>query len=123
MTLQKLGGDFTVCKLENIDHVDFTRGYIFLSKTDDEISLVCETAHTPPHTIHSEPNWKGLKVAGILDFGMIGVIARISGILAEAGISIFVVSTFNTDYVFVKAENYDRCVEVLVCGGFVVGTP
>ncbi|MCL2286795.1 MAG: ACT domain-containing protein [Firmicutes bacterium] len=120
MELKKLKQDFAVCKLANRDNVDFTGEYVFLCKTDDEISLVCEAAHVPTGAIAVESGWKGLKIAGVLDFGMVGIIAKISNILAQAGISVFVVSTYNTDYIFVKAENYEKCVHELVCNGYVV---
>ena len=109
MKLQKLTCDFTVCKIATITHV--AGEFVFL--TDDEILLVCESAHVPQNAVATEPNWKGLKIAGVLDFGMIGVIAKVSNILARAGVSIFVVSTYNTDYIFVKAENYGKCIKKL----------
>jgi len=120
MELIKLSGDFSVCKIKSPEQIDFSQEFVFLSKTDDEISLVCDSFRVPPGTIDYEPNWKGLKISGVLDFGMIGVIAKISNILAEAGISIFVISTYNTDYVFVKAENYDKCTYELMRSGYVV---
>ena len=120
MELRKLKGNFTVCKLDKLDKVDFEREFVFLSKTDDEISLLCESEFVPQDTIAIEVGWKGLKISGILDFGMVGVISRISGLLAEAGISVFVVSTYNTDYIFVKAENFDESARVLVCNGYEV---
>ena len=118
MELKKLKQDFTICQIQSLDHVDFSRKFAFLSKTDDEISLLCESAYVPPNATASEPNWKGLKISGILDFGMVGVIAGISNILASAGISIFVVSTFNTDYIFVKEKNFDKCLQELAQAGY-----
>ena len=114
MELQKIECEFSVCKIDHIEQVDFTREFIFLSKTSDEISLVCKAEYTPPGVISCEPGWKALKISGVLDFGMIGVIAKISNILAEAKIGIFVVSTFNTDYIFIKTESFDRAVEELI---------
>ena len=120
MKLQKLEGDFAVCKVAAIDQIDFTRDFVFLAKTPDEISLVCEEAHVPPDAIEVEAGWKALKVAGVLDFGLIGIIAKISSILAEAGISIFVVSTYNTDYILLKSENFDSGLRALVDSGYIV---
>ena len=120
MELQKLNQDFTVCKIDNIDKVDFTREFVFLSKTDDEISLVCESTSVPSTVIASEADWKALKISGILDFEMLGVISKISSILAEESISIFVVSTYNTDYILVKTVNFDKCVQTLVCNGYII---
>jgi len=110
--------DFTVSKIESIAQVDFSQTNVFLSKTSDEISLVCESVHTPSETIASEPGWKALKVSGVLDFGMVGVIARISNVLAEAGISIFVVSTYNTDYILLKAKVLEKGIQVLSSNGY-----
>ena len=120
MELQKLDQDFTVCKIDSIDKVDFTRDFVFLSKTDDEISLVCESAFVPSTVIASEAGWKALKISGILDFGMLGVISKISSLLAKEGISIFVVSTYNTDYILVKAASFDKCVQTLACNGYTI---
>ena len=120
MELQKLECDFTVCKINDIAQIDFAREFIFLSKTDDEISLVCESAYTPADVIASEPGWSALKISGILDFSMIGVIAKIANILASADISIFIVSTYNTDYIFIKNENFDKSAQTLICNGYVV---
>ncbi|MCL2864737.1 MAG: ACT domain-containing protein [Lachnospiraceae bacterium] len=120
MELQKITCDFNICKVSHIDQIDFTQEFVFLSKTSDEISLVCETKHTPPNITKSEPGWKALKVSGVLDFGMIGVIAKISNLLAKAEISIFVVSTYNTDYIFLKAEDFNKGVQVLIHNGYVI---
>ena len=120
MELQKIAADFTICKLEDLNQIDFTREFVFFAKTDDEISVVCESAYAPPTAIISEAGWKALKVSGILDFGLIGVIAKIATILADAGISIFVVSTYNTDYILVKAENFARSVQTLTDNGYTI---
>jgi len=111
--------DFAVCKISTAENVDFSREFVFISKTDDEISLVCESAYTPVDATACETGWRGLKVSGILDFSMVGVIAKIAGLLADAGISIFVISTYNTDYVLIKSERLDDCVQVLERGGYV----
>ena len=120
MELIKLEGEFAVCKIENLAEVDFAKKFVFLSKTDDEISLLCQVEFVPQTAVAVEAGWQGLKISGILDFGMIGVISKISGLLAEAGISVFVVSTYNTDYIFVKAETIDKCIQVLTCNGYEV---
>ena len=100
--------------------IDFTRDFIFLSKTDDEISLVCESAYAPDNAVISEPDWKALKISGILDFGLTGVIAKISGLLAEANISVFVISTYNTDYILLKSANFDNGVKILADNGYII---
>jgi len=118
MELQKIEYNFSVCKIDQIDHVDFTREFVFLSKTSDEISLVCETDYVPPNAIASESGWKALKISGVLNFGLIGVIAKISKILAENEVAIFVVSTYNTDYILMKIESFDKGVKALALNGY-----
>ena len=118
MELEKLDYDLSVCKLSGIDMIDFTRNICFLAITPDEISLVCESDHVPPNTIEIENGWKALKLSGVLDFSLIGVVAKISNILAEAKISIFVVSTYNTDYILLKAENFNKGIQVLMQEGY-----
>ena len=116
--IQKIDQDFTVCKIDDIAQVDFARDFTFLLKTPDETSLVCESANVPADAIQSEAGWKALKIAGVLEFGLIGIIAKIANILAEAEISIFVVSTYDTDYILLKSENYDRGIQKLVNNGY-----
>lgn len=120
MELQKIECDFTICKIDKVESIDFMREFVFISKTDDEISLVCESAYVPNNATASESGWKALKISGILDFGMIGIISNIANALTEAGISIFVVSTYNTDYVFVKIENFKKAIQVLMHNGHVI---
>lgn len=120
MELQQLKNTFAVCKIASVSTIDLTNAFTFLSVTDDEISLVCEEATIPANATDVERNWVGLKICGILDFGMIGVIANISGLLAAADISIFVVSTFNTDYIFLKAEHYLSACMVLQENGYTI---
>ena len=120
MELQRIERDFSVCKIDHIDQVDLTQEFVFLSKTADEISLVCEAKHTPRNVIASEPGWKALRISGVLDFGMIGVVAKISNILAKAEISIFVVSTYNTDYILLKAESFDKGIQELIRNRYVI---
>ena len=111
MQLEKIAGDFSICKVANTKGIDFSRELLFFAKTPDEISLVCETAHVPSKCLAAEHGWKALKISGTLDFSLVGVIAKISNILAGAGISLFVVSTYHTDYILLKAENLDPGVQ------------
>jgi len=118
MEIQKLGNSFTVCKITSVAVVDLTKKFTFLSITDDEISLVCESSSIPANTTAVEPDWRGLKICGVLDFGMVGVIAEISRLLAENSISIFVVSTYNTDYIFIKSVNFENAIAILRANGY-----
>lgn len=94
--------------------------YCFIEKTDEEKSLVCLTKEVPPNVIQREDGWKAFRIQGTLDFSMIGILARIAAILADHKISIFAVSTYNTDYVFVKKENYTKALEILEASGYMI---
>lgn len=107
MKIKALEEKFTVCKIQDVSGVDFTRPFVFLAKTDWELSLVCETEHVPPDVTHAEPGWRAFRVDQALDFGLVGIIAGITKVLAEAGISVFVVSTYDTDYVLLKEKDFE----------------
>ena len=118
MTIKRLPYDLTVCKVRTFNDLDLNGAFYFIGKTDEEISLVCQTGNTPDSTVEREDGWKGFKIEGILDFTMIGVLSRLSGILADNNIGIFVVSTYNTDYILVKSENFDKAVAQLEIEGY-----
>ena len=120
MELKKLEYDFSVCKVEKITDIDMTADFLFIGKTDEEISLVCKTIDVPDKTTERDDGWKGFRIQGVLDFSLIGILSKISGILAERSIGIFAVSTFNTDYILVKAENYEKALSVLSAKGYTI---
>lgn len=120
MNLNVLPQAFSVCQISDLSGVDFTREFVFLSKTDEELSLVCETAAVPANAAAREDGWRGFRVCGVLDFSLVGILAELSGILAKAGISIFAVSTYNTDYLFTKADVFDRALETLASAGYAI---
>lgn len=105
MQIKKIEGDFTVCKVVDFSEVNFEAEYCFTAKTDEENSVVCRTEDVPKNTIAREDGWRAFRVEGILDFSLTGILANISALLAEENIAIFAVSTFNTDYIFVKKES------------------
>lgn len=104
MELQLLEPEFTVCKLDSLAGFDLAAPFFFLAQTGREISLVCPSDALPENATEAEPGWRAFRVAGTLDFSLVGVIARISAALAAGGVPLFVVSTFDTDYVLVKRE-------------------
>ena len=118
MNLQVLPQAFTVCQITDQSGVDFSRAFVFLAKTDEELSLVCETSAVPAATRAREDGWRALRVSGVLEFSLVGILAKISSILAEQGISIFAVSTYNTDYIFTKADVFDRAIAALSSAGY-----
>ncbi len=120
MKLKKIDYDFTVCKVASQKEIDFdlSKDFYFIGKTDEEYSLVCITEDTPANTIERDDGWKAFRIEGVLDFSLIGILSKISGILAENKIGIFAVSTFNTDYILVKKENFAKALEVLSQAGY-----
>jgi len=88
-----------------------------ISKTDDELSIVCNST-TRLNSEKSETGWSCIKVEGPLDFSLTGILAKISTVLAEAEISIFAISTFDTDYILVKSEKLPVAKEALLAYGY-----
>ena len=120
MELKKLPYNLTVCKLQNTTNVDFNAGFYFIGRTDEEVSLVCRTEDVPSETIERDDGWRGFRIEGILDFSLIGILSKLSGILADHKIGIFAVSTYNTDYILVKEEHYNRAMDILAGAGYTV---
>lgn len=120
MELKGMAYELTVCKVADVSDIDMTTEFYFIGKTDEEISLVCKTEDTPSNTIDRDDGWRGFRIQGILDFSLIGILSKLSGILAQHKIGIFAVSTYNTDYILVKEENYDKALDVLSSEGYTV---
>ncbi len=118
MELKKIHQDFSVCQVEDYSLVNIESEYCFIEKTDAEKSLVCITNEVPLNIIKRDDGWKAFCIQGILDFSLIGILSKIATILADNDISIFAISTYNTDYVFVKSENYQRGLEILKSDGY-----
>ena len=118
MQIKKLGQDFSVCKVTDYSLVNLNAEYCFIGKTEEEKSLVCITGDVPSNVIQRDDGWKGFRIQGILDFSLVGILAEIAAILAKNGISIFAVSTYNTDYVLIKKENYQKALDTLERSGY-----
>ena len=82
--------------------------------------ILNRTGDAPEDTSERENGWKGFRVEGVLDFSLVGILSKLTAVLAENRIGIFAVSTFNTDYILVKAENFDRAAEALKAAGYEV---
>jgi hypothetical protein len=118
MELKKIPYNLTVCKVTDASALDLTKDFYFIGKTDEELSLVIPTEETPAETTERDDGWRAFRIQGVLDFSLIGILSKISGLLADAKIGIFAVSTYNTDYVLVKKENYDQALAVLADAGY-----
>lgn len=118
MEIKKLNQEFSVCKVMDYSLVNMDAEYSFIGKTDEEKSLVCITSDVPPNTIQRDDGWKGFRIQGTLDFSLIGILSNIAKILAENSISIFAISTYNTDYVLIKKDNYQKALDILKDSGY-----
>jgi hypothetical protein len=121
LTLKVLTGKYAVAKLAPDDPVpqwaafgDFTS----ITRTAEELSVVCPQNYLPKES-DAERDWRIIKIEEILDFSLVGILAALSSILAEAGISIFAISTFTTDYLLVKNTALEKTIRVLEAAGYV----
>ena len=120
MELRRIDCKLTVCKVTEVSSINLESDFYFIGKTDEEVSLVCKTEDTPVNTVERDDGWRGFRIQGVLDFSLIGILSKLSGILAEHKIGIFAVSTYNTDYILVKEENFERALNVLAAEGYIV---
>lgn len=120
LNLQLLNDKYAICRF-NIDSVipDWIKDLDFYSvtKTKDELSVVCKQSGLLNDCEINE-DWRILKVVGPLDLSFIGIIAEISGILKENEISIFTISTYETDYILVKSNDLNRAIDSLKAKGY-----
>jgi hypothetical protein len=94
--------------------------FVSITRTADELSVVCPAAQVPPG-VQAEAGWRCVRVAGKMEFSMVGVLAALVSPLADAGISVFAVSTFDTDFLLVKDALWDTAKEVLGAAGHTIG--
>ena len=120
MEIKKIDHNFSVCQVEDYSLVNLNSEYSFIGKTDEEKSLVCITDEVPANVIQRDDGWKAFRIQGVIDFSLIGILAKIAAALADNGISIFAVSTYNTDYVLMKKENYQKALDVLKALGYMI---
>lgn len=118
MKIKKIADDFSVCKVVDYAAVNFNAACCFLGKTDEENSLVCLTKDVPANVIKREDGWKAFRIQGELDFTLVGILAKITALLAEQEIGIFALSTFNTDYILTKTENCQKALSILQAHGY-----
>jgi hypothetical protein len=93
-----------------------TGGFSSITRTGEELSIVAEQAHVPAG-VRAEGGWRALKVAGPIPFEAVGVLAGVAAPLARAGISLFALSTFDTDYVLVKGDRLEAARAALIGAG------
>jgi uncharacterized protein len=121
MQLDLLEGLYSIAKLASDAPIPaWAHGGAFLSitRTADELSIVCRQVPADVVCVHG---WRCLKVRGPLDFSQTGVISSIATPLAEAAVPIFVISTFDTDYILIAETHLERAIGALKSAGFAIG--
>lgn len=113
MKLELYAERYSVCKLKELPRSDLLkdtaeRGLLFLGVTQDEISMVVPETFVPEIISVKEDGWRAFRVAGNLDFSLIGILAKLTEVLAKAGVSVFAVSTYDTDYLLVKETHLEK---------------
>ena len=117
--LEFLEPEFSICKMGHPLSPTMDSGFLFYGRTDGEVSLVCPTADVPSETLKRDDGWRAFRVSGIMDLSLIGILSGITKVLAENGIGVFVISTFDTDYILVRKGNMERTIDVLSRAGYV----
>jgi hypothetical protein len=123
LSLRQFAERFAVCRLEKDSPIPAwaaSNDFLSITRTADELSIVC-LERAVPEGLRCERGWRCLRIAGALDFSAIGVVASLVLPLADAEISVFVVSTFDTDYLLVKENDLARATEALRAAGHDVG--
>jgi hypothetical protein len=113
-----LPGRYAVCRLSAETAVPgwATGPFVNITFTDDELAIICPAEHVPGE-VRAERDWRVLKLVGPFPFTAVGVLASLAGPLAEAGISLLSIATYDTDYFLVKNEVFEQAVAVLVAAG------
>ena len=122
MTIQIINEEFSVCKVADYGGIDLSEPFVFTGSTDEEKSLICPVRLLPDNTLDREDGWRAFRIEGQLDFSLVGILADLSRILAEGKVGIFAISTFNTDYILTRSEDFDRAVRLLTQAGYSVKT-
>ena len=121
LTLRAMLGTLAICRLDAdapIPDWASGAGFVSITRTADELSIVIAEERVPDD-VRCERDWKALKVDGPLGFSLVGVLVSICRPLTDAGISVFAISTFDTDYVIVKHAHWARALGVLCRHHFV----
>ena len=118
LDLTVLPDELAVCRLDAADESDLraASGLFSVTRTEDELSVVCP-AEDAPAAADVSAGWRALKVLGPLDHASVGVLASLVGPLADAGVPVFPLATFDTDYVLVRAADLERAVSALEAAG------
>jgi uncharacterized protein len=120
--IKVLQGEFALCSLnvgEKIPSWILPSSFYTLTKTTDELSVVCESKYVPEN-IKCDKGWQILKIADVLDLSLTGITAKFSTALADAGVNLCVIATYDTDYIMVKEEKLETAKSALINAGFII---
>lgn len=122
LILEALPQRFAVCKIDAPPALNSAsaQGFFVYAQTDLERSLVCEEACVPPGATACERDFRGYRVRGTLDFSLVGILARLTAALAERGVGVFAVSTYDTDYLLVRRADVPAAEAAWRAAGMVV---
>lgn len=123
--LKILESEFSICHLDNRNEIPQwlkTAKIFSVTRTKDELSVVCPTSLVPAG-VESSSGWSCIEVKGPLSFDQVGILASIASPLARAGISIFVISTYLTDYILVRKKQLKAAISTLKQAGHTVVSP
>ena len=116
-----LDGEYSV---HRFDHFESIPGiisesmYFWISRTEEELSVVCES-HLNLNSSKCEPDWRAIKVIGPLDFSLVGLMSDITSILSSEKISVFTLSTYDTDYILIKKSKLEQAKDALILAGYI----
>ena len=114
--LQTLAGSYSILRLNPeavVPNWVLQCSFYSITKTDDEVSILCRSNEIQAGDFKREDQWRGFRFAGTLDFSMTGVLNSITAPLALAKISLFALSTYDTDYIFIKEAQFQKALEIL----------
>lgn len=120
--LMFITGRYAICRLESSSETPqwaMSGGFFSVTRTEDELSVVCEEGGVPEGVLHAG-GYIALKVQGPLDFSLTGILSQISAALAEAEVSIFAISTYDTDYILVREGDKVAATDALRSAGYTV---
>lgn len=117
MQIKHMNESFSICKVEDYSKTDLTSEFAFVGKTDEENSLVCLAQAVPRNVTDRDDGWRAMRIQGVLDFSLVGILSGISAVLAAKRIGIFAILTFNTDYVLVREAGYEAALAALAASG------
>lgn len=118
MKLRLIPDEFSILQVTSLEDIDLNQPFVFTAVTDEEISLMMRSIKKPAEMLSCDDGWVMFGIVGVLDFSLIGILAPIAQLLANHKIGIFVVSTFNTDYILVKKTHLEETISVLKDAGY-----